>query len=396
MIHIILKVLEAIAVAGVISAIGYYALCLRSAWSFLRGQRGSGEANTVVHSFAPPVSILKPLKGVDPDIYRAFRSHCLQEYPEYEIIFGVNDPNDPALEIVRRLKNEFPERLIEYVVCDKVLGANTKVSNLAQMLAAARYQYVIVNDSDICAPPDYLKRVIAPLDDSNIGVVTCLYRGAAAPTLGSRLESVGISTDFCAGVLVARYLEGGLRLGLGSTLAFRRPALQAIGGFESFVDYLADDYELANRISALGLRVHLSELVVQTSLPAYSLRGFLGHQLRWARGVRHCRPWGYAGLIFTFGVPWALLALAVSAGALWAWGLLFITLLSRLVTAVVVGWKALRDDQVLRLLLLVPLRDVFALFIWMMSFAGRSVTWRGDRFYLKDGKLVRISLETSR
>ena len=389
MIHYAAKIVEAIAVAGVTSAIGYYALCLWSATSFARGRRGLPINRP--DGFAPPVSILKPLKGGDVELYDALRSHCRQDYPEYEIIFGVSDADDPAIALVGRLRKEFPQSTIQCMVCDKKLGANTKVSNLAQMLPAASYDYLIVNDSDICVPGDYLQRVISPLSDAKLGMVTCLYRGIAARTLGSRLESLGISTDFSAGVLVARYLEHGLHFALGSTLAFRRRDLQAIGGFESFVDYLADDYELARRIVERGFEVHLSELVVDTFLQPYSVRQFVDHQLRWLRGVRDCRPGGYAGLIFTFGIPWALLALAVSSAALWGWELLGATVALRLTVALAMGAIVLRDPQVFRLLWLIPLRDVTALLLWIASFAGRTVSWRGDTFYLKDGKLARIS-----
>jgi ceramide glucosyltransferase len=389
MIHQTAIIVETIAVAGVASSIGYYALCLWSAASFIRERRDLQIDRQ--NGFAPPVSILKPLKGMDPQLYEALRSHCRQDYPEYEIIFGVSDANDPALALVCRLQQEFPHTTIQCIVCDKKLGANTKVSNLAQMLPAARYDYLIVNDGDICVPADYLQYVIPPLRDAKLGMVTCLYRGVAARTLGSRLESLGISTDFSAGVLVARYIERGLRFGLGSTLAFRRHDLQAIGGFESFVDYLADDYELARRIVERGFNVHLSELVVDTFLPAYSIRQFMDHQLRWLRGVRDCRPGGYAGLIFTFGIPWALLALAVSSASPWGWGLLAVTVGLRLAVVLEIAAIVLRDPQVFRLLWLIPLRDVVALWLWIASFTGRTVSWRGDTFYLKDGKLARIS-----
>jgi ceramide glucosyltransferase len=275
------------------------------------------------------------------------------------------------------------------VVNPKILGANVKVSNLAQMLAEARYDHLIVNDSDIRVEPDYLRRVTAPLADPRVGMVTCLYRGVAGATLGSRLEALGISTDFCAGVLAARQLEGGMRFGLGSTLAFRRAELEKIGGFISFADYLADDYELGKRIASLGLKVELSEVVVETYLPSYRLREFFAHQLRWARGVRDARMGGYLGLIFTFGLLWALLALAASGGALWAAGALAVTLCLRFVVALAVGRGVLRDRQVLRDAWLIPLRDLVAVVVWIASLGGHTVTWRGDRFQLKDGKLTR-------
>jgi ceramide glucosyltransferase len=388
MMHSILRTVLTVAVVGTISSSIYYLLCLWSATKFLRGRKAPGEASA---PDLPPISILKPLKGTDPEIYESFRSHCLQDYPEYEIIFGVSDPNDPAIESVKALQREFPDRRIQLLVSPKILGANVKVSNLAQMLAEARYDHLIINDSDIRVEPDYLRRVTAPLADSRVGMVTCLYRGMAGPTLGSRLEGLGISTDFCPSVLAARQLEGGIRFGLGSTLAFRRTELEKIGGFTSFVDYLADDYELGKRIAELGLAVKLSDVVVETYLPSYRLREFFAHQLRWARGVRDARAGGYLGLVFTFGFLWSLIALAASRGALWVWSASAVTMFLRLVVALVVGQGVLRDRQIMKYAWLIPLRDLVAAAIWFASLGGHTVTWRGDRFHLKDGKLTRIA-----
>jgi len=388
MIHSILRIVQIVAVFGAFSSSLYYLLCLWSAVAFLREREAGGRARPT--TALPPISILKPLKGTDPEIYESFRSHCLQDYPEYEIIFGVSNPDDPAIDSVKELQQEFPGRRIQLLVSPKILGANVKVSNLAQMLSEARYDHLIVNDSDIRVEPDYLRRVTAPLADSRVGMVTCLYRGVAAATLGSRLEALGISTEFCAGALSAWQLEGGIRFGLGSTLAFRRAELEKIGGFTSFVDYLADDYELGKRIAGLGLNVKLSEVVVETYLPPYRLRDFFAHQIRWARGVRDARAGGYLGLVFTFGVLWALLALTASRGAWWGWSLLAATLLLRFATAIVVGRKVLRDQRVLEDLWLIPLRDLLAAVVWFVSLGGNTVTWRGDRFRLKNGRLSRI------
>lgn len=387
MMHFILTLVWIVALVGIVSSSLYYLLCLWSAFQFLSEKKGT----TFQSSQAwPPISILKPLKGTDPEIYECFRSHCLQQYPEYEIIFGVSDANDPAVESVKSLQLEFPDRRIQLVVSPQVLGANVKVSNLAQMLPEARYEHLIVNDSDIRVAPDYLRRVIAPLADSRVGMVTCLYRGVAAKTLGSRLEAVGISTDFCAGVLAARQLEGGIHFGLGSTLAFHRAGLEKIGGFASIVNHLADDYELGKRIADLGFAVELSDVVVETYLPAYNLRSFFAHQLRWARGVRDARAWGYFGLAFTFGMLWALLAVAADGTKLWSWALLGFTLFLRFAVAVVVGGKVLRDRQVLKYWWLIPLRDLIAVGVWIVSLGGHTVTWRGESFTLKNGKLTRI------
>jgi ceramide glucosyltransferase len=389
MMHSIIRTIEIVAVTGTVSSCIYYLLCLWSAAAFLRGRETREGASP--KQALPPISILKPLKGTDPEIYESFRSHCLQDYPEYEIIFGVSDLNDPAIESVKKLQQEFPDRRIQLLVCPNILGANVKVSNLAQMLAEARYDYLIVNDSDIRVEPDYLRRLTAPLADPRVGMVTCLYRGVANATLGSRLEALGISTDFCPSVLAARQIEGGIRFALGSTLAFRRADLEKIGGFTSFVDYLADDYELGRRIAELGLAVKLSDVVVETYLPSYRLREFFAHQLRWARGVRDARTGGYLGLMFTFGIMWSFLALAASRGALWACGALAITLFLRLAIALFVGSGVLRDRHILKYAWLIPVRDLVAAAIWLVSLGGHTVTWRGDRFRLHNGKLTRIA-----
>ena len=385
MIHSIFRILQYIPVLGCISSIFYYLLCLWGARTFLIQRSSESDTENV-----PPVSILKPLKGIDPEIDESFRSHCLQDYPEYEIIFGVSDAADPAIESVTQLQKDFPSRQIRLVVCPKILGPNVKVSNLEQMAATCRYPYLLVNDSDIRVERDYLRRVMAPLSERAVGLVTCLYRGVAAPSLGSHLESLGISTDFCAGVLAARQLEGEIRFGLGSTLAFRREDLDRIGGFRSIVDFLADDYELGRRISELGLKVVLSNAAVETYLPAYDFRGFLAHQMRWSRGVRDARLGGYIGLASTFGLFWALLNVISFRGAAWTLGVLTAELLARATVALVVGRYVLKDRQALKQLWMLPLRDLIAVFIWLVSFFGQTVTWRGDRFHLRNGRLRRI------
>ena len=385
--HPLSLIFRIVALLGCVSSSVYYLLCVWSAAGFLRARkviRSSGWPESL-----PPVSILKPLKGVDPEIYEGFRSHCLQDYPEYEIIFGVSDAADPAVASVEQLRREFPERHIRLVVCSNILGANVKVSNLEQMMQLARYDRLIVNDSDIRVERDYLRRVVAPLADEKIGLVTCLYRGVAAPTLGSQLEALGISTDFCAGLLVAQQIEGGLHFGLGSTLAFRRKELERIGGFRSIADFLADDYELGRRIANLGLKVILSDVVVETHLPAYDFGGFLDHQLRWARGLRDVRLGGYMGLVSTFGLLWALLNVIAAHGAIWSWAVLAAVFLLRMAVAVAVGKSVLQDSRVPGQLLLLPARDLLAVFVWIASFAGHTVVWRGETFELKNGRLIR-------
>ncbi len=328
--------------------------------------------------FTPSVSILKPLCGLDPHAYESLRSHCVQDYPDYEIVFGISDPTDPIVPVVERLIAEFPLIPMKLVVCSSVLGMNFKVSNLLQMVPSARHDFLLINDSDISVPPDYLRRVIGPLGEESVGVVTCLYRGIPAASLGSRLESATIS-DFMGGVLCANLLERGIHFAMGSTMAFHRRILDAIGGLRSIADHLADDYELGSRTSKAGFRIELADCVVDHYLPRYTPSGFFQHQLRWGRTIRSCRPGGFASLIFTFVFPWSILTFnpLLIAGAL----------LSRLGTAAVLGSLILGNRRVWRECLLLPVRDAIAPVLWLSSYAGSSVVWRGNRFELANGKL---------
>jgi ceramide glucosyltransferase len=320
-------------------------------------------------------------------MYESFRSHCVQEHPSYEILFGISDVNDPAAALVENLQREFPGQSIRLVLCEKNLGANGKVSSLAQLAAQAKHDVLLVNDSDIRVPSNYLRTVVRELHAPNAGLVTCLYRGAPARTLASRLESLGISTDFVPGVLAAKEIEGGLYFGLGSTLALRRKDLDAIGGFESIVDYLADDYEMGKRIAERGLKIVLSNSVVETFLPAYGLPGFFSHQLRWVRTIRASRPGGYAGLLLTYTLPWAALCLLLAHGAIWAWTLFALAVLLRIIMARASAVSVLKDEDAIRSLWLLPLRDFLAPVIWIAGWFGRKIVWRGQEFELQNGKL---------
>jgi ceramide glucosyltransferase len=370
-----------LAVAGA----AYFVLCI---WAAKRFQHECSRPSET--RFTPPVSILRSLKGLDPHMYSAFLSHCLLDYPEYEVLFGVSDPDDPALALVEKLREEFPQAKLRVVLCSNVLGLNGKVSNLAQMLPQARYEHIIINDSDILVPRNYLLRALAPLAQPGVGMATALYRGLAGKTLGSRLEALGLSTDFSSGVLVARALEGGLRFALGATIATTKTVLRKIGGLEPLADYLGDDYELGARTSAAGYQVQLADIVIETALPDYGFRDFWAHQLRWARNVKDRRGAQYFGLIVTFGLVWAALAVMAAPRAWWTWLVLAVTVALRLTSAVVVGRGVLADPQVLRDLWLLPLRDLVGLAIWLVSYFGDEVEWRGMRFKLHDGKLEQI------
>jgi ceramide glucosyltransferase len=399
-----------------VAGMGYYLAAMAAARVYLVARRAR------LAAFTPGVSVLKSLKGLDPGMIGAFRSHCIQSYAgEFELLFGVSSLDDPAVAAVEQLIAEFPQRTIRLIECPERLGMNGKVSTLVQLAACARFDFLLINDSDITVSPRYLERVMgcfgseeissvakAPKDSvsfarginppppsaanssaQKVGLVTALYRGRAHGTLPSRLEALGIATDFQAGVLLSMWMEGGLHYGLGSTLAVSREALDRIGGLQVLVDHLADDYELGTRVDKAGYRVALSAEVVETNIAAYGWRGFIDHQLRWARTVRDARPWGYAGLVFTSGLSWALLNVLVSGASplsLWLLGLSFFL---RLALAMTVGAEVLGDRQVLPSLWLLPLRDLVAVGVWVAGFAGNTIVWRGERFTLRDGKLYK-------
>jgi ceramide glucosyltransferase len=355
------------------------------------------QARTLDTTFAPDVTILKPVKGVDPRMYAGLASHCRQQYAgNFEIVFGVSSLDDPAVLEIERLQAEFPASAIRIIECRERLGTSGKVSNLVQMLRQAKHEYVVINDSDILVSPNYLSRIMACFADPHVGLVTAPYIGRTAETrpartIWSRLEALGISTDFLPGVLTARRLEGGIRFGLGSTLATTKTALAKAGGLEPLTEYLADDYEMGVRIAAAGYKVELCNEVVETTVPSYSFRGFWDHQLRWARAIRDSRKLGYLGLGVTFVLPWALMTCIDSGLALWSFSLLSIVVLARVAVALSAGVGVLGDGQVLRDLWLLPLRDFFGLVFWAWSFAGDTIVWRGEHFRLRDGRITPVA-----
>jgi ceramide glucosyltransferase len=381
--------IEAITALLTLAGLAYLLLALWGARSFAHFWRGKKLDN----GFAPDVTLLKPVKGVDPRMYAGLASHCRQKYAgRFEIVFGVSSLEDPAVGEIERLRAEFPECSIRLVECRERLGTSGKVSNLVQMLREAKYEHVIINDSDIFVSPHYLTRVMGCFADGGVGMVTAPYIGRTAEarpamTIWSRLEALGISTDFLPGVLAARWLEDGIRFGLGSTLAMSKAALAKAGGLEPLVEYLADDYEMGERISKAGYRVELCCEVVETTVPAYAFRGFRDHQLRWARSTRDSRKLGYIGLGITYALPWAMMTCVASGFALWSFSLLSVVALARVAVALSVGVGVLGDGQVLRDLWLLPLRDFFGLGFWAWSFAGDTVVWRGELFRLRDGRI---------
>lgn len=360
---------------------GYYAACLIAAFRFLSEDKQQT-------SSAPTVTILKPLKGADSETDACFRSHFEIDYPAYQLVFGVADKNDPAVAILENLRSEFPKIDSQVVFCPEQLGANRKVSNLVQMLPAAKYDYLVINDADMLVRPEYLREVLAPFANEKIGFVTCVYRALPSKSLWSKIEALGICTEFMPAVLLARMIEGGVNFGLGATLACTKKAIAAMGGFESLLNRLADDYDLGTGIKRAGFATALSPYVAETHAPDYDLRGFWNHQIRWNRTVRDARPAGYAGLIFTFGIFWSLLAMAFARGALWSSLLFALVLGMRYLMAIGAGGIALGDRFLVRDLWLLPIRDAMSMVVWIASYFGRTVVWRGERFLLDKGTIT--------
>jgi ceramide glucosyltransferase len=337
---------------------------------------------------------LVPLYGADFNAYENYARLCRQDYPEYQIVFGVRDSGDSSIPIVQKLIEDFPNRDIALVISDKTIGQNLKVSNLQNMLAAVKHDRIVILDSDIRVGPNHLRKSMAPLTDARVGLVTCLYRAAEAPDFGARLEAVGITAEFAAGVLMAWMLEG-VKFALGSTMATTRARLESIGGFPALADYLADDFMLGTLIAEAGYEVRLSDHIVETAMHPVGLSGMLRHQLRWARSTRISRPAGYLGLILTYGTALALLNVSFDLASAFSLILLAITLALRLTMGWLIGVHWLHDKTLKKYFWIVPVRDLLSFLIWCFSWVGRRVEWRGQVFEVeRDGKMVRVVNET--
>jgi ceramide glucosyltransferase len=376
------------ALAGLISCTGFLVLLAVAAVRFRRRPRP-----LACTSGLPPVSLLKPLCGPEPGLETNLASFFAQDYPSFEIIFGTRNSHDPALQVVRAVHKRYPQVPVKFVFSGEPDRPNAKVCSLQKMCAQASSDYLVISDSDVRVAPDYLRKVIAPLLDPKVGLVTCLYRGVPTGGIWSRLEALGMSVEMTAGVMVADLLEG-MRFALGPSMATRRDVLEAIGGFEILADYCADDYVLGHRIYQSGRRVVLSEHVIDHVVNNRSFLPSILHQLRWMKSTRFSRPRGHIGTGLTFAMPCGLLGMVAgfTAGypglglALLAWAVL-----NRMVMSVAVGWGVVRDPRSLRDCWLYPVRDLMGFFLWCGSFLGSSIVWRADRYRLEyGGKMVRI------
>jgi ceramide glucosyltransferase len=386
LLHLAFIAIKVVLIGCTLAANAYYLLSIVAGFRFFSRPRPSDIGELL------PVSMMIPLYGADFKAYQNYAELCRQDYPEYQIVFGVRDSRDSSIPIVKRLIADFPDRDIALVISDKTIGQNLKVSNLENMLARVKHEQIVIVDSDIRMGRDYLRKVLAPLSDPRVGLVTCLYRAAETPDFAAKLEAVGISAEFAAGVLMAWMLEG-VKFALGSTMATTRTRLEAIGGFSAFADYLADDFMLGNLIERDGYEVRLSHHVVETAMHPAGFRGMMRHQMRWARSTRISRPMGYLGLILTYGTALALLNVAVDRASTFGLMLLASTLAVRLTMGWVIGVHWLGDTILKKYFWLVPVRDLFSFLIWCLSWVGKRVEWRGRLFEVaRDGKMIQVGV----
>jgi ceramide glucosyltransferase len=372
----------------------YYAIAVFAAQKFFRRSR-SGAGSTANPEFTPAISILKPIRGLDRESYENFASFCRQDYPEFEILFCAADRDDPAVPVIERLIRDFPGRPIRLLIGSDSLGASDKVNKLCRMTREARYEIILVSDSDVRVEPGFLRAIVAPFRDAQVGGVTCLYRGLTDGSFASDLTALGNSTDFAEGVLVA-WLFGGVKFMLGAVMVTTKTRLAEIGGFESMVDHFSDDYELGSRIAAQGHRIVLSTFPVSIVYPKQNLIEAFRQQIRWNLSIRFSRPGGHFGLIFTQGLAWTVLGVVLAHTWLGALGYLLAYEFFSTDAALSVGARGMRDQLVRRRQWMLPVRDAFAFLAWLASFVPQRIHWRGQQFRVRHRLLVPIGSPKSR
>jgi ceramide glucosyltransferase len=363
----------------------YYVVVILAALRFFGTKNSEQPAQ-----FQPSVSILKPVRGVDFASYENFASFCRQDYPDYEILFCVNELSDSAVPVIQKLMNDFPERRIRILSGAEKFGTNQKVNNLALSAREAQHELLVQSDADVRVGPQYLKQMAAPFADPGMGLTSCLYRAHAQPNLYAELEAVGAASDFLAGALVADWLEG-TTFALGASVATSKTWLGNIGGYEALANVLADDYEIGHRIHRTGGKVLLSREIVWTMYPAQSFRGFWEHQVRWARTVRTVRPSSFVALIVTHGLPWAIVAALAAPTSAIAAAYPLAYLILRLAAAWTAGVWGLGDEVLRRKLWLVPLRDAIHFAVWLAGFTSNRVMWGGREYEIRGGKMTPVS-----
>jgi ceramide glucosyltransferase len=363
----------------------YYFITIYSSWRYFRQPASAPEA-----SFTPPVSILKPIRGLDPDARENLASFCRLDYPEYEIVFCVDPDDEAVLAVLTELTAKFPRCRIRILYGSLRVATNDKVAKLARLVGDAAYEVVVISDSDVRVRPDYLRRLVAPLRDPGVGAVTCFYVPTELTTWTDQLQSVGMMSDFYAGLLVAWQLEG-VKFALGPTIATTRTRLAGFGGYAELENRPADDLLVGRLIAEQGFEVVLLRYSIETVCDYASIGDLLHKRLRWIVVMRHMRPWGHLGLLLTQGLPWSLAAVAVHPSAAVAFGYLGGYLALRMAMTWIIGIHGLRQSGVWKQMPLIPVWDAIAFAIWLTSFGRNSIRWRGADYHIRDGRLVPVT-----
>jgi ceramide glucosyltransferase len=365
----------------------YYLIAIFSSVRFFAGRHPEPSAPG---AFQPPISNLKPVRGLDPGAYENFASFCRQDYPNYEILFCVGDTTDPVLPVLQRLVRDFPQCQIRIVIGSGRIAANDKVAKLARMVDEASHEHLVISDSDVRVAPDYLSRLVAPMADPQVGAVTCFYVPTEETSWVQSLQDVGMLSDFYPGILVARQLDG-VKFALGPTIATTRARLQAFGGYAAIENQPGDDLLVGRLIAEQGCEVVLLPYSISTVPDFQSIEDLSYKRLRWITVMRHMRPWGHMGLIFTLGLPWALLAVALDPSPAVIAGYLGGYFVARAALTELVGGWGLKQPAVWKKLAWIPVWDAMATLIWLASFARRTIRWRGQDYLIRDGELVPVA-----
>ncbi|MGH9521098.1 MAG: glycosyltransferase [Terriglobales bacterium] len=362
----------------------YYAIAVFSSWQFFRRPRRP------LNGFTPPVSLLKPIKGVDAGAYENFASFCRLDYPDYEILFCIDEDDLESAAILGRLQSDFPQRRIRVLLGEPGNGSNDKVMKLAQLVDEAAHEIVVISDSDVKARPDYLRHVVAPMEDPAMGAASCLYVSNDEQTISENLQTVGMISDFYAGILVARQLDG-VKFALGPTIVTTRSRLAEFGGYSAIDNQPGDDLLVGRLIAERGHKVDLLPYAIDTVADYQSFSGLVHKRLRWFVVMRKMRPWGHVGLVFTQGLAWSLLAVALRPTAVVAAAFLGTYLALRVAMTWVIGIYGLRQRSLWAKLPLIPLWDALACSIWAFSFLRSTIRWRGGDYHIRRGQLVPVN-----
>ncbi len=361
----------------------YYFIALYSSWRFFRRAAQSKPYNS---SFTPPVSILKPVRGLDPDAYENFASFCVQDYPEYEILFCV-DRQDPAAPILEKLKCDFPERKIRLLYGSGRNGINDKVARLVRLTNEASYDLFVITDGDVRVEPNYLRSVVAPFENPKLGAATCLYASTQENTFLQKVQSIAMISDFFAGIIVAWKLDG-VKFTLAQTILTTRENISGFGGYQVLEDRPADDLYIGRFAAEQGLETRLLPYVVRTVPDFRSLAELLRKRVRWMTVMRHMRPSGHLGLLFTWGLPWSLAAIAVHPSAAVAIGYLGSYLVLRIAMTWLIGIRGMRQTGLWKKMALIPIWDLMAFVVWVVSFLQTTIRWRGVDYFIRNGRLT--------